>query len=1154
MKHLRQWMKKALAYTLVATLMVPTLAGLVPMQANAEQNQESNLILDENTVSFADVKESGWEYPFVKAAYDNKLMSGKSKDENGLIIFDPGSFMTRAEFVQTLYNKEGKEEVTYIARFTDVPDNQWYTDAILWAAENSIVAGKGDKFDVSGKITREEMATILYKYATNYKGYETAGRAEFTGYTDASEISNWATENMKWALHYGIMKGKKETLAPKDNATRAECAAMLSNFMKAYDMPVTPVEVISITLDKTVKTLNLYEQLTLTATVLPANAADKTISWESSDATIVSVSKGGTICAVKEGTATITAKTKNGKSASCAVTVQAKVKLADSTNKINPVDPEFLFNAPYISTYYFNPKTSANEDIKIPLYITDYEQSEFLNNDTTGKLDLIYEVDGEKKTLKDLPLGDYTLNIGKLSKGLHTFSVQALDKRTGVKSHELYNELWVVDPDEYTISEADTYYMTEQDLASYKIHNNDSTNATDLINTRDGLTKLFADKQAEGYRKIVLLKGTYRINGENARDNCITIPSYFTVDMNESTFKLNTISAETSGCIVLMNNVIDARLENGILEGDRYERQELNLERDGLGEGINTVLIRGGKYCSLNNLTIKNTTGHTIWSLPDMDIGLQRKLKGYTRTAIIDGKEVQCNNYSTSSMMDLSDYINWDANEDYFYIGYPAGYRGIRTKSAIVYVSFYDKNQSFLETVTGCQFRKILIPGNAKYARVTLNDTNISEDESQEGIYIYPRRLGDYHEIKNIDFENTRTCALAPTTCSNLLIEGVTYTNCGDSITPLPVDFEDGWDETQDVYYRNNEVISKAAHTTGTIVDNAGYNHVFENCINHQLTINARLTGCVIRNMNDVRNTVRCDLGDRISNSYARVYDNNCGSINYIIKDKNGVAIADLSVLDETELAKLVNVKVKNCIIQNGTYAGSTHCFGYAEKVTYDNCTFTSFAGRNAVFRNCTIQPASYMNNKLYFYDCTFKALDGSEKITLNLNAPRDSERIFENCKFEGKVTIGTENFHTGIFRNCEFDDVEFITAVDSLDGVIMFENCKINSSAENVIYTGPFAGNIDYINVQFKDCEITHTGENLVGFFSMPAKDSQILFENCTINKNSGTLVKWLTNYSRPQNVDKISVDVIFRNTEYNASLEIDNSVDVEHARITFE
>ena len=117
-----------------------------------------------------------------------------------------------------------------------------------------------------------------------------------------------------------------------------------------------------------------------------------------------------------------------------------------------------------------------------------------------------------------------------------------------------------------------------------------------------------------------------------------------------------------------------------------------------------------------------------------------------------------------------------------------------------------------------------------------------------------------------------------------------------------------------------------------------------------------------------------------------------------------------------------------------------------------------------------------------------------------------------------------------------------------------MFENCKINSSAENLIYTGPNAGDIDYINVQFKNCEITHTGENLVGFFSLPANNSQILFENCTIDKNSGALVKWLLNYYRPQNVDRISVDVIFRNTGYKASLEIDNSVDAQYARIIVE
>ena len=161
-------------------------------------------------------------------------MSGKGKDESGNILFDPNNNMTRAEFVQTLYNKEGKPTVTYSATFTDVPAGQWYTNAILWAAENNIVAGKGDKFDVGGKITRQEMATVLFKYA-NYSEYETSGRKDFAGFVDYDSISSWAINNMKWALHYGIMSGKGDKIDPIGNATRVECATMLRNFIKAYE-------------------------------------------------------------------------------------------------------------------------------------------------------------------------------------------------------------------------------------------------------------------------------------------------------------------------------------------------------------------------------------------------------------------------------------------------------------------------------------------------------------------------------------------------------------------------------------------------------------------------------------------------------------------------------------------------------------------------------------------------------------------------------------------------------------------------------------------------------------------------------------------------------------------------------------------------------
>ena len=115
--------------------------------------------------------------------YDNNIMAGKGKTSEGKIIFDPNNFVTRTEFVQILYNMEGKPgDIAYETAFTDVPEGKWYTNAVLWAFRNGIASGKGNAFDVSGKITREEVATILYQCATNYKKYNTTGRASLDAY------------------------------------------------------------------------------------------------------------------------------------------------------------------------------------------------------------------------------------------------------------------------------------------------------------------------------------------------------------------------------------------------------------------------------------------------------------------------------------------------------------------------------------------------------------------------------------------------------------------------------------------------------------------------------------------------------------------------------------------------------------------------------------------------------------------------------------------------------------------------------------------------------------------------------------------------------------------------------------------------------------
>ncbi|MBR6851762.1 MAG: hypothetical protein IKM88_16190 [Lachnospiraceae bacterium] len=658
------------------------------------------------------------------------------------------------------------------------------------------------------------------------------------------------------------------------------------------------------------------------------------------------------------------------------------------------IDPNF--KVPYVSTYYFNPKPTINDTIKIPLYLTDYEQSEYLKNDTSGRLNLLYEVDGVKKTINSIPLGDYTLTIGKLSEGMHRLAIQAVDPKTGLKSHKLYNELWVVNPSKYNISQSQTYIMTEADLKTYKIKNNNSTNANDLINTRDGLTKLFAQKQAEGYRKIVLLKGTYRINGEEARKNSITIPSNFTVDMNGSTFKMEKFKSNANGSIVCMMNAVDAHLMNGTLEGNRFERKADKLESGPLGESINTIFLEGSQYCSVTGLTIQNSTGHAILTMYSQERGANISMTNFSRSLIVNGKEVPNSKCSTSSMLDISSILKVDPENRYMYVGHPGGYKGQLGDSPVIYVSFYDANQKFLETVTGFQFRKMRIVDGAKYARVSFLGTQFPYSEAKFSMHIYTQQNTDYFEVSNVHFIDTRTTALAPTAVTNMLIRDCKYTRCGNSITPCEVDFEDGQEECQDLYYMNNEVLERTKNNTCTVVDNIGYNHVYEGNINHKMEIRNRVIGGVIRNINDGCSRVYWRLAFKDQGAYGRIYNNNCGAINFSGEFSSPTGC--------------VEFRVKNCTIYNqdpnvdmdtNTWVGAV-----AKKVTYENCKFPWFAGSNATFVNCSLTPVHAIGNNLYFYNCTIGASGSVSQY--NLSNVDNVTRVFDNCHLLERPSLKT--------------------------------------------------------------------------------------------------------------------------------------------------
>lgn len=179
----------------------------------------------EPSMPFTDVSENDWFYGAVQYVYDNDMMNGVSATS-----FAPNSNLTRAMMAAVLYNLED-QPTQADSSFTDVVDGSWYADAVNWAAANNIVSGYGDGiFGPNDNITREQMASILYRYA-EYKGYDVSAVGDLGQFNDADNVSEWANDVMRWAVGAGLINGMGDgSVAPQGTATRAQVATVLMNF------------------------------------------------------------------------------------------------------------------------------------------------------------------------------------------------------------------------------------------------------------------------------------------------------------------------------------------------------------------------------------------------------------------------------------------------------------------------------------------------------------------------------------------------------------------------------------------------------------------------------------------------------------------------------------------------------------------------------------------------------------------------------------------------------------------------------------------------------------------------------------------------------------------------------------------------------------
>ena len=203
-------MKKLLSLILAVVMLAPALAVL-PISADT---------------AFSDVTEDMWSFDSISYAVDAGYMQGVGGNK-----FDPEGTTTRAMVVTVLWRMEGEPDTAYRADFKDVLKGEWFSVPVIWAKDAGVVLGvSADRFDPDGPITREQFATMLFRY-TSYKGYAVSAAADLSVYSDAGKISDWAKTALSWAVSVGLVKGvTAKTVEPGGPATREQLATILQRF------------------------------------------------------------------------------------------------------------------------------------------------------------------------------------------------------------------------------------------------------------------------------------------------------------------------------------------------------------------------------------------------------------------------------------------------------------------------------------------------------------------------------------------------------------------------------------------------------------------------------------------------------------------------------------------------------------------------------------------------------------------------------------------------------------------------------------------------------------------------------------------------------------------------------------------------------------
>ena len=465
------------------------------------------------------------------------------------------------------------------------------------------------------------------------------------------------------------------------------------------------------------------------------------------------------------------------------------------------------------------------------------------------------------------------------------------------------------------------------DLKKFGIHND----GTHPVETSTGLNQALQDAQATGANHIVFPKGTYLISE--------TIPleinlKNMVIDLNGATLQINTNGLPKYGIIEFIHGAENVRLTNGTLRGDKDVHDfKAAPGTHEWGAGIHFV---GGRHLEVDHITSCNMTGDGVSSTATGSRNRDELLKLIKYS--IFPKEVESGAFDAKGNK-IADATKVRTIKPYdatkcggrFEIGYLGGYMGYPFIKGRVYQAyFYDADMKFLSMHKCLQYRKVIVPTEAKWMNVVFNQPEISEEPAHVGAAKgWAVRITNCHPSTDVHFHHNvmlqnRRLGMAYCGGQQWLIEDNLFAENGGTNPGYGVDLEDGSEMMQDVIFRNNKF---KGNRNGDLVVCAGSEMIFEgNDFEKSVIVWGRAHNYVFRN-NDYRGgNVHYTTRTGIASIHDNRYENCKLAVTFDTKAVADGLVRKAGQTVATPPLKLENEKLTNVATITGTYFYFSGC------------------------------------------------------------------------------------------------------------------------------------------------------------------------------------------------------------------------------------